>query len=94
MKSGSSPTIGVRSLRASLPEVLRRAEAGHATTVTRGPRPVARIAPLDEEAPTLAGLVNSGAVITPRRTSPFRAPDPVPVWAGVRMDQVLRELRG
>jgi prevent-host-death family protein len=94
MEIPPSTAIGVRSLRASLPEVLRRAEAGQATTVTRGSRPVARIAPLGEEAPSLDGLVNSGGVIPPRRTSPWRAPEPVPVWAGVRIDQVLRELRG
>ena len=94
MENSLSPAVGVRSLRSSLPEVLRRAEAGHATTVTRGGRPVARVGPLHEEAPTLAGLVNSGAVVAPRRTSAWRPPAAVSVWAGVRIDQVLRELRG
>ena len=87
-------TIGVRALRSGLAETIRRVEAGQTITVTHGVRPVARLAPLDEVAPTLAGLVNSGSVIPPRRTSAWRAPGPVPVWAGVRIDQVLRELRG
>ena len=42
----------------------------------------------------LERLIGSGSVIPPRRTSEWRSPDPVPVWAGVRIDQVLRELRG
>jgi hypothetical protein len=55
---------------------------------------VAQLGPLDADAPDLERLIGSGAVIPPRRTSEWRAPEPVPVWAGVRIDQVLRELRG
>jgi prevent-host-death family protein len=86
--------MGVRVLRASLAEVLRRAEAGERTVVTAGGRPVAQIAPLDAAAPDLERLVASGAVISPRRTSAWRPPPPVVVWAGLRLDQILRELRG
>ena len=86
-------TIGVRALRSALAETIRRVEAGQTVTITHGVRPVARLAPLDEEAPTLAGLVNAGAVIPHRRTSALRPPAPVPVCAGIRIDQVHRELR-
>ena len=36
----------------------------------------------------------AGAVLAPRRRSPWRAPEPVRVWSGVRIDRALRELRG
>jgi hypothetical protein len=55
---------------------------------------VAQLGPLDADAPDLERLIGAGAIIPPRRTSEWRAPEPVPVWAGVRIDQVLRELRG
>ena len=87
-------SIGVRELRAGLAEAVRRAGAGDRTVVTAAGRPVAQLGPLDADAPDLERLIGSGAVIAPRRTSAWRAPDPVPVWAGVRIDQVLRELRG
>jgi prevent-host-death family protein len=86
--------LGVRELRASLAESVRRAASGERTVVTASGRPVAQLAPLDAIAPTLDGLLASGALVAPRRTSEWRAPAPVRVWAGVRIDQVLRELRG
>ncbi len=87
-------TAGVRELRASLTDAVRRAGAGERTVITSSGRPVAQLAPLDADAPDLERLIGSGAVIPPRRTSSWRAPEPVAVWAGVRIDQVLRELRG
>ncbi len=85
---------GVRELRAGLADAVRRACAGERTIVTSSGRPVAQLGPLDADTPDLDRLIGSGAVIPPRRTSEWRAPEPVPVWAGVRIDQVLRELRG
>jgi prevent-host-death family protein len=85
---------GIRELRAELPDAVRRATAGERTVITRNGRPVAQLGPLDADAPALDRLVASGAVVPPRRSSEWRAPDPVQVWAGVRIDQVLRELRG
>jgi antitoxin (DNA-binding transcriptional repressor) of toxin-antitoxin stability system len=87
-------SIGVRELRAGLAEAVRRAGAGERTVVTASGRPVAQLGPLDADAPDLQRLMAAGAVLAPRRTSTWRPPEPVPVWAGVRIDQVLRELRG
>jgi antitoxin (DNA-binding transcriptional repressor) of toxin-antitoxin stability system len=87
-------SLGIRELRAGLAEAVRRAGAGDRTVVTAAGRPVAQLGPLDADAPDLERLIGSGAVIPPRRTSQWRPPDPVAVWAGVRIDQVLRELRG
>ncbi len=87
-------STGIRELRANLPDVVRRAGAGERTVITNGGRPVAQLGPLDADAPDLERLIGSGGVIPPRRTSTWRAPAPVTVFAGVRIDQVLRELRG
>jgi prevent-host-death family protein len=87
-------TQGVRELRAGLPDALRRAAAGQRTIVSVHGRPVAQIAPLDEAAPDIDRLVAAGALIAPRRSGAWRAPLPVAVWSGVRVDRALRELRG
>ncbi|MGI9646777.1 MAG: type II toxin-antitoxin system Phd/YefM family antitoxin [Ilumatobacteraceae bacterium] len=89
-----SPSLGVRALRAGLAGAVKRAAAGERTIVTSAGRPVAQLAPLDAGSPDLARLIGSGAVIPPRRAGAWRAPEPVAVWAGVRVDQALRELRG
>lgn len=87
-------TSGIRELRGTLADAVRRAAAGERTVITAHGRPVAQLAPLDETAPDIDRLVASGAVIPPRRAGPWRAPDPVTVWSGVRIDRALRELRG
>ena len=84
----------MRELRGELADAVRRAAAGERTVVTSSGHPVAQLGPLDADAPDLDRLIGSGAVLPPRRTSAWRPPDPVQVWAGVRIDQVLRELRG
>lgn len=86
--------IGIRELRSTLAEAVRRAEAGHRTTVSSNGRPVAQLGPLDEQAPALDQLIASGALVAPRRIGEWRPPEPVAVWSGVRIDRALRELRG
>ena len=87
-------TTGVRELRADLAGAVRRAAAGERTVITSHGRPVAQLAPLDEAAPDIERLVAAGGLIPPRRSGTWRAPDPVPIWATVRVDRALRELRG
>jgi prevent-host-death family protein len=87
-------TTGVRELRATLAESVRRAAAGERTIVTSNGRAVAQLAPLDEAAPALDRLVAAGQLVPPRRTGQWRPPQPVAVWSGVRIDRALRELRG
>jgi prevent-host-death family protein len=87
-------SIGIRELRASIGDAVRRARAGERTIVTSHGRPIAQLAPLDEAAPDLERLVAAGALVPPRREGRWRAPDPVPVWSAVRVDRALRELRG
>jgi antitoxin (DNA-binding transcriptional repressor) of toxin-antitoxin stability system len=87
-------TLTIRSLRAELATAVRRAGAGDRLVVTVGGRPTAQLGPLDDGAPHLDRLIASGAVVPPRRSGPWRPPAPVAVWAGVRIDRALAELRG
>jgi prevent-host-death family protein len=84
----------VRALRADLAAAVRRAAQGERIVVTVSGHPLAQLGPLDHRAPDLDRLVAGGAVLAPRRTAAWRPPPPVPVWAGVRIDRALTELRG
>jgi prevent-host-death family protein len=86
--------LGVRELRQTLPEAIRRASIGEHTVITSHGRPVAQLGPLEVTSPRLDQLIAAGAVIAPRRLSAWRPPAPVPIWSGVRIDRALRELRG
>lgn len=87
-------TTGIRELRSSLAAAVQRAHAGERTIITSHGRPVAQLAPLDEAAPDLDRLITAGALVPPRRAGSWRAPAPVPISSGVRIDRALRELRG
>ena len=86
---------GIRQLRADVAASVRRAGAGEHIVVTIGGRPVAQLGPLGaaEGQVRLADLVARGLVVAPRRTGEFRAPAPVSVWSGTRIDRLLREIR-
>lgn len=86
--------IGVRRLRAELADAVRRAAHGERLVVTSGGAPSAVLGPITESAPSVDQLISSGALIVPRRLGSWRAPTPVQIWAGTRIDQALRELRG
>ena len=87
--------IGIRDLRANAAATVRRAEAGHRTVVTVGGRPVAQIGPLapmrDER--SIDELIAQGLLIAPRRSGSPND-ETIPVWGGVRLDRLLREIRG
>jgi prevent-host-death family protein len=87
-------TESVRALRADLATAVRRASHGERIVVTVGGRPTAQLGPLDDHAPDLQRLVASGAILPPRRTGLWRAPVPVSLWPGARVDQALRDVRG
>jgi antitoxin (DNA-binding transcriptional repressor) of toxin-antitoxin stability system len=73
--------------------VVRRAADGEATVITVGGRPQAQLAPIGELSPDLDRLIAVGAVIPPRRTTPWRAPTPVPIAPGARLDRAIAEIR-
>jgi len=88
--------IGARELRANAAATIRRAAGGERIAVTLAGRPVAQLGPLDagDGVLTLDDLVGRGLVEPPRRTDPPREREPLPVYAGVRLDRLLREVRG
>jgi prevent-host-death family protein len=88
--------IGIRQLRAELAAQVRRATAGERLIITVDGRPVAQLGPL-EAGPgeqTLDDLAAQGQLVLARRDD---RPDPavaMPLWAGTRIDQLVREVRG
>jgi prevent-host-death family protein len=88
--------IAIRRLRAELAAQVRRAGAGERLVVTVDGRPVAQLGPLEptDERTTLEDLAVRGQLVLARRQD--RPPPAVvlPLWAGTRIDHLLREVRG
>ena len=89
--------LGTRELRANLATALRRAAAGERLIVTDAGRPVAQLGPVDAPAgTTIEELVARGLVVAPRRrareTSGAIA-SPIDLYSGLRLDQIVRDLR-
>jgi prevent-host-death family protein len=88
--------IGIRELRADVAAQVRRAGDGHRVVVTIGGRPVAQLGPIEPDPgeATLEDLAARGQIVLARRHD---RPDPatvLPLWAGTRIDQLVREVRG
>ncbi len=88
--------VGIRELRNHSAAVVRRAGAGERIIVTVDGRPVAQLGPLEAGATalTIDDLAARGLIEPARRTD---RPEPsmvMPVWAGTRIDQMVREIRG
>lgn len=97
--------IGVRELRTDLAARVRRAANGEPTIVTVNGRPAAVLAPLADRAHApgnddvsadarRSSLVASGALVPPRRSDGRLPSRTVTVWGNVRLDRLLREVRG
>jgi prevent-host-death family protein len=88
--------IGIRALRADLAGLVRRASAGERVVITTAGRPTAVLAPFDEPgaAVTIDQLVASTRVRSPARRDRIVPDAAVVVGATVRIDRVLREIRG
>lgn len=89
-------SLGIRQLRAELASVTRRAGAGERMVITVDGRPVAQLGPIEptDGAPTLPDLVARGLVLPARRGDRPAPEFSMPMWAGTRIDQLLREVRG
>lgn len=88
--------IGIRQLRTDCARAVQRAGAGERIVITVDGRPVAQLGPLEAEPGrvTLDDLVARDLVVGPRSAE---RPEPVVtmrLWAGVRSERVLREVRG
>jgi len=91
--------IGIRQLRADLAAHVRRAAGGETTVISIAGSPAAALGPLAmrDDSPGeahLSSLVASGALIAPRRADGRVADGTVTTWANVRLDRLLREIRG
>jgi prevent-host-death family protein len=88
--------VNVRTLRAELASALRRAEGGERIVVTVGGRPVAQLGPVEpiaDQQPTVDDLVARGLLVRARRDDRPAPTLTVPLWAGARLDRLLREVR-
>ena len=88
--------IGVRELRSELSGFVKRAGAGERIVITIDGQPVAQLGPLEAAVDelTIDDLAAKG-LITPARRADRPEPDFVmPMWAGVRLDNLVREVRG
>jgi prevent-host-death family protein len=87
--------LGVRDLRNNTAAAIRRAEDGERIVITVAGRPAAQLGPLEPAGPaTLDDLAALGLVLLPRATDRGAPPGPVSVWAGFRLDRLLRDIRG
>ena len=88
--------LGTRELRAELSAAVRRAGTGERIVITLGGRPVAQLGPLEptDDEVTLADLAARGQIILARRDDRPEPDFSMPLWAGTRFDQLVREVRG
>jgi prevent-host-death family protein len=87
--------LGVRELRNATASAVRRAGDGERIVITVDGRPVAQLGPIEPGAGamTLADLAARGLVVLPRRADRDGSEASVAVWAGFRLDRLLRDLR-
>ena len=91
--------VPIRQLRADLAAHVRRAAGGETTVISIAGNPVAALAPLAKGDELLgdahlSSLLASGALIAPRRSDGRVGEGTVSTWANVRLDRLLREIRG
>lgn len=88
--------LGVRDLRRELPAAIRRAGAGERIIVTVDGTPVAQLGPLEptDGELTLEDLAARGQLVLARRDDRPATAFTMPMWAGTRLDQLVREVRG
>jgi len=88
--------LGVRELRREVSAAIRRAGAGERIVITVDGSPVAQLGPLEptDAQLTVEDLAARGQVILARRTDRPEPEFSMPLWAGTRIDQLVREVRG
>ena len=88
--------VGTRELRGDLSSLVRRAGAGERIVVTVDGRPVAQLGPVEpsDGAVTIDDLVARGLLHAARRSDRPAPEFSMPLWAGTRIDQLVREVRG
>ena len=88
--------VGIRELRNDLAGFVRRAQTGERIVISVSGQPVASLSPVQNgnASANIHDLVAAGLVVAPRRRGNFRQRSGVTVWAGVRIERVVRSLRG
>lgn len=88
--------LGVRQLRNTTAEAIRRAGAGERIVITVDGRPVAQLGPIEPAGGdvSLDDLVARGLLVRARRADRPAPALTVHLWAGARLDRVLGEVRG
>jgi prevent-host-death family protein len=87
--------IGARELRANLAATVRQAGAGERVIITIDGRPVAQLGPIEANgAPSLPDLAAAGLMDAPHSPHRPAPPRPVDTAVDVRLERVLREVRG
>lgn len=88
--------IGIRDLRSHAADLIRRAERGERIVITVNGRPTAQLGPITPlgGAPTLADLAAQGLVTLPHRADRPPSGLNIDLWAGVRLDRLIAEVRG
>ena len=87
--------LGIRELRNATASAVRRAGDGERILITVDGRPVAQLGPIEAtgDQVSLEDLAARGLVVLPRRPDRGDSPVAVSVWAGFRLDRLLRDLR-
>ncbi len=88
--------LGVRDLRRGVSAAIRRAGAGERIVITVDGRPVAQLGPLEptDAQLTVEDLAARGQLVLARRDDRPEPEFSMPLWAGTRIDQLIREVRG
>ena len=88
--------LGVRDLRREVAAAVRRAGSGERIVITVDGRPVAQLGPLEpvDGQLTIEDLAARGQVVLARRDDRPEPEFSMPMWAGTRLDQLVREVRG
>jgi prevent-host-death family protein len=88
--------LGIRELRSDLAAAVRRAGAGERIAITVDGRPVAQLGPLEPVSGdlTVEDLAARGLLELARRDDRPEPEFSMPMWAGTRLDKLVREVRG
>jgi prevent-host-death family protein len=88
--------LGTRELRTGLSAAVRRASAGERIVITVDGLPVAQLGPIEpvDEHVSLEDLAARGQLVLARRADRPPPEFSMPLWAGTRIDQLVREVRG
>jgi prevent-host-death family protein len=84
--------IGIRELRDTLTQTIRRVRNGESIAVTHDGKPVALIVPYPED--RISQLIAEGKVRPPLRTPTYPLPEPLEQTGPISASQALADDRG